>query len=791
MMQYKKNVLRMTFVAITTFGMALSSATVNADTQQTEQGTPSVPDPTITAKVKSSPLCRKVTVICRNYVQFGFVGVTLADGLAQIPKLSAAVNHKPTLVGWYQDFSEPLNGAAMTSYVKAGQTPIITWEPQKVGDKIPDNYPLKDIAKGKFDPYLIRSAKTVKSIKGKVVMRFAHEMNGYWYPWGQPKPNDPRSYATRTNTPADYIAAYKYIHDLFRQEGVRNVYWMWSPNLIDATPNISLASLYPGHAYVDVVGLSGYLHGSNQSFATKYVPTLNALELVAPTKPIIVAEGAVDQNPNRKELVVDLMDKISHTPRVQGFLWLNKKNTAYNYTVDKDPETLAVIRKSLTKPPYARTAGALQAISENPVIAGTPLLGNTLSAQASYRGKPRNFKYSWFVCDTQTQALSQCRVAGSGAYHLLTLPALHKYIRVRFTTVSPKGYDSAISLSSAPVLNIPNQPEQPTVNLRGTSTQVKFATPKPGSTNLVLRINGGGPIYLPVSTTEYWINGLTLGSQHSFTTSYMDIFGDTKSEGESVTSSFTAMGSSNVPIVSVLSKAITISLPPTATGQTDWEYQVDGGSYLPVPIQETKIVIDLLSEGTHNVGIRRVGSNGRTLTKTTAFVVQPAPVISAVNLRGTSTQLTFDPAPAGVTHLVVRVDDKPASYIPIATAQEYWVTNLVKGQKYHIETRYKYAIDGFDGEGWYQELEFVALSTPLGPEFRIDSSTATFYLPEVAIGQTGWKYSLDGGTPIPVSTGINYFEIRNLAVGSHRFALRALGKAGETLEYPVTFTISE
>lgn len=782
-------ITRLALTAIVSLGLVMPSPTASADTPLTQSGKARQPDPTIPAKVTSTPLCWPVTVICRNYVQFGFVGVTLAEGLAQIPKLSDAVNHTPTLVGWYQDFSEPLNVNAMKSYVSAGQTPIITWEPQKVGDKIPDNYPLRDIANGKFDRYLTRSATALKSVRGKVILRFAHEMNGYWYPWGQPKPNDPRSYATRTNTPADYVAAYQHIHEVLRNKGVRNVYWMWSPNLIDATPSISLASLYPGDSYVDVVGLSGYLHGIDQSYTTKYVPTITQLNKVAPTKPIIVAEGAVDQNANRKMLVSDLLDQISHTPRVQGFLWLNKKNVAYNYTVDKDPDTLTVIRRALRKPPFVRTAGPLQAIAQNPTISGTPLLGNTLSAQASFRGKPRNYRYSWFLCDTQTEALSQCRNVGSGAYHLLTLPELHKYLRVRFTTVSPNGYDSAISAPSAPVLNIPDQPDMPAVNLRGTSTQLVFSTPNPGATNLVLRIDGGNPIYLPVSTREYWINGLTLGSQHGFTASYVDILGVTKSEGESITGTFTAMSSSNTPSVTVASKAVTITLPPTTSGQTGWEYQVDGGAYLSATLQETNVLIDLMSEGTHTVGIRRVSEDGRTLTRTTSFDVQPAPVITAVNLRGTSTQLTFDEAPAGVTHLVVRLDEQPASYIPIASAREYWVTNLVKGQTYHISVRYKYSIDGFDGEGWYRELDFVALSTPPGPDFRIDSRTVTIYLPDVAIGQTGWKYSLDNGSPTAVSIGIDYFEIRNLTLGAHRFALRAIGDSGETLEYPVTFTI--
>mgnify|MGYP002135468403 CR=1 FL=1 len=747
------------------------------------------PDATITSRVTKSGLCRPTTAICSNRVQFGFVGVTLADGLSQIPKLSSAVNHTPTLVGWYQDFSEPLNSSAIAKYIKTGQTPIITWEPQKVGDRIPDNYPLRDIADGKFDSYLIRSAIQAKSVGGQFVMRFAHEMNGYWYPWGQPKPNDPRSYATRTNTPDDYIAAYRHIHDVFGIQGVKNVYWMWSPNLIDATPNIALSSLYPGDEYVDVVGLSGYLHGTDQSYSNKYVPTLNELDEVAPTKPIIIAEGAVDHNANRLKLVTDLLTKVSHTPRVKGFLWLNKKSVAYDYTVGSDPDVLDVIRRALTKPPFAKVAGSLQSIAEIPTIQGNPIVGNTLSAQASYRGTARTNRFSWFLCESATEPPTDCRVVGQGAYHLVVLSERHKYLRVRFMTSSTRGYDSAMSAASGPVLTVPDTPALPSVNLRGTSTQLQFAPVPAGTTHIILRIDGGAPIYLPAATKDYWINGLILSSEHTFALSHADIFGTTRSEGDIVSSTFAAMASSSNPTATLTSKTVTLNFPSIATGQTGWEYYIDGGEYEPVAVLDTKVVIDLLPAGTHTAGIRRVSGDGRTLPKIVSFVVQSSPTVTAVNLRGTSTQLTFATPPSGATHLVIRLDDRDAVYLPISIANEYWITGLTKGQTYHVSLTYKYSITGFTGEGWRRDLSFVALSTPPGPDFRIDSDALTVYLPEPTLGQTGWRYSLDDSAQVTLDAVAHIFSLPSLSAGNHQLTIRALGGAGETLAYPVSFSI--
>jgi hypothetical protein len=293
-----------------------------------------------------TPLCEKKSSVCNDTFSFGFLGKTLDQGKKDLPKLEAQVKFKTNLTGWFQDFSEPLNVKQVQAAAKAGQTAVITWEPQKIGDKVPDNYPLKKIIAGTFDKYLISSAKLAKSAGTEFVIRFAHEMNGYWYPWGIPKPGDPRSLANESNTPEIYIKAFRHVHDVFKAQKVTNVKWMWSPNLIDATPHIELSSLYPGDSYVDVVGLSGYLR-STQLMEERFRPTFNQLDQVAPTKPIIIAEGGVDHAAQRPLLTKDLLSGLAREPRVQGFLWLNKTADIYDYSLlPGDEETIEIIRSS-------------------------------------------------------------------------------------------------------------------------------------------------------------------------------------------------------------------------------------------------------------------------------------------------------------------------------------------------------------------------------------------------------------------------------------------------------------
>ena len=75
-----------------------------------------------------------------------------------------------------------------------------------------------------------------------VVVRFAHEASGNWFPW---------SIGKAGNTVANYKAAWRRIDRIFRQAGARNhTKFLWS-NLMPSRLH------YPGDRYVDYVGSWG------------------------------------------------------------------------------------------------------------------------------------------------------------------------------------------------------------------------------------------------------------------------------------------------------------------------------------------------------------------------------------------------------------------------------------------------------------------------------------------------------------------------------------------------------
>jgi Glycosyl hydrolase family 26 len=80
------------------------------------------------------------------------------------------------------------------------------------------------------------------------VIRLGWEMNGNWDGWG----------LNNGNTAAQYVAAWQHIVNQFRAAGLTQVKWFWAPALTAGQPDPT--PMYPGDAYVDVIGGSLYLN---------------------------------------------------------------------------------------------------------------------------------------------------------------------------------------------------------------------------------------------------------------------------------------------------------------------------------------------------------------------------------------------------------------------------------------------------------------------------------------------------------------------------------------------------
>lgn len=147
----------------------------------------------------------------------------------------------------------------------------------------------RDIAEGKYDAsVIVPEARRIQSWSLPVFLDFDHEMDG------QDRIKD--------GDPADYVAAYRHIHDVFVLNGVTNVIWVWTPTgwLGNAA---RIATFYPGDVYVDWIGYDPYnfyqCNGSVwQTSAQIISPFYNWLmENRHGNKPYLLAEYGSTDNP--------------------------------------------------------------------------------------------------------------------------------------------------------------------------------------------------------------------------------------------------------------------------------------------------------------------------------------------------------------------------------------------------------------------------------------------------------------------------------------------------------------
>lgn len=167
-----------------------------------------------------------------------------------------------------------------------------------------------DIARGAQDRYILRFARGIARFRGTVWLRYAHEMNGYWYPWSR----DARAYRW----------AWRRIVRLFRVAGARNARFLWSVNLNLYEPSrvwLQNARRYwPGDRYVDDVGATMIDFGGDKDYpVARFAPRLRALHR-AFGKPVVLAETNTDWA-GRVGWLRDLRAMLDHMPWVRAVMW--------------------------------------------------------------------------------------------------------------------------------------------------------------------------------------------------------------------------------------------------------------------------------------------------------------------------------------------------------------------------------------------------------------------------------------------------------------------------------------
>jgi hypothetical protein len=209
----------------------------------------------------------------------------------------------PAGVMWFDSWASGL--AFPVDEAKAlwrqGIMPNYTWEPWNtaLGLTDPGQIHLRDIIDGTWDGYIRARAAEFAAVRLPILVRWGHEFNGNWYPWG---------IANNDNDPSLYVRAYQHVHDLAVAAGARNVQWVWAYNN-GSSPDEAYndpAAAYPGDEYVDWVGIDGYNWGFGPSwdpagdhwagFDATFAAAYAKARVVAPHRPVMLGEFASSED---------------------------------------------------------------------------------------------------------------------------------------------------------------------------------------------------------------------------------------------------------------------------------------------------------------------------------------------------------------------------------------------------------------------------------------------------------------------------------------------------------------
>ncbi|MCG2733089.1 glycoside hydrolase family 26 protein [Pseudodesulfovibrio aespoeensis] len=239
-------------------------------------------------------------------------------------------------VHWPGDRQPEFPDEGIRAIRDAGAVPVITWEPMTVEAGKETAVAASEILDGHWNDYIDAFAVSARKSGGRIILRFAHEMNLSRYHWGGGR----SEYGPES--PGRYRAMFRHIRDRFRLHGADNVLFAFCPNaeslphpVRDGADWNTASAYYPGDDAVDVLGMDGYNWGTTftvqehgwdsrfTSFAEIFSPLHEELRAPAPHKPVVVFETAsVAQGGDKTTWIKDAV----HASRrwgLAGLCWFN------------------------------------------------------------------------------------------------------------------------------------------------------------------------------------------------------------------------------------------------------------------------------------------------------------------------------------------------------------------------------------------------------------------------------------------------------------------------------------
>lgn len=227
-----------------------------------------------------------------------------------------------------------VNIGSTTSLINArimilhGSMPLLELEPRGI--------PLAQIISGKEDQWLSRFAAGIRHLAVRVILSFGPEANGHWYSWGY-----------HHVAPALFVSAWRHVVRVFRAAGATNVWWAWIMN--QSYPHSEPVSLlWPGHRYVDLLGIDGYFKVPGATFSQVFAPTIAEMRRLSQA-PLLISETGASPSFGKLRAMHQIVSGVVRYG-LAGFIWFDVAQhgslNRQDWRLDTNHAALAVFRKA-------------------------------------------------------------------------------------------------------------------------------------------------------------------------------------------------------------------------------------------------------------------------------------------------------------------------------------------------------------------------------------------------------------------------------------------------------------
>jgi hypothetical protein len=246
----------------------------------------------------------------------------------------------------------PFPTPAMENARLYGAIPILSWASTSSPPLASQpKFQLSDVTEGRYDGYIREFATAAKAWGHPFFLRFNWEMNGVWFPWSD---------GANSNSPGDFVASWRHVHDIFASVGATNATWVWCPNVNIGGELQPLRQVYPGDKYVDWTCLDGFNWGHRGgspgwlSFDKIFRRTYSQAIKLAPSKPMMIGETAsTDKGGSKPAWIKHALRAIrTRYRKVRAVVWFDVNDRGSHWPIERSRKQSRAFQSGIRNSAY-------------------------------------------------------------------------------------------------------------------------------------------------------------------------------------------------------------------------------------------------------------------------------------------------------------------------------------------------------------------------------------------------------------------------------------------------------